>query len=78
MITVECNKINQANQPSSHTPVADKEYDSEKNHITAYWELQVLFLQDTKMFVYNTRGYHRKMLKRQGYDSMTYHQRNKT
>ncbi|MBM2818358.1 MAG: Transposase family protein [Nitrosarchaeum sp.] len=63
-----------------YTIVADKGYDSEKNHITAH-TLGIASIIPTwyeYVPVYKTRGYHRKMLKRKGYDSVTYHQRNKT
>jgi len=63
-----------------HTVVADKGYDSEKNHVAAS-NLGITSIIPPRyeyVPVYKTRGYHRKMLKRQGYDSATYHQRNKT
>jgi len=61
------------------TVVADKGYDSEKNHVAAN-NLGIASIIPPRyeyVPVYKTRGYHRKMLKRQGYDSVTYHQRNK-
>jgi len=61
------------------TVVADKGYDSEKNHVAAN-NLGIASIIPPRyeyVPVYKTRGYHRKMLKRKGYDSVTYHQRNK-
>ena len=61
------------------TVVADKGYDSEKNHVVAN-NLGIASIIPPRyeyVPVYKTRGYHRKMLKRKGYDSVTYHQRNK-
>ena len=62
-----------------HTVVADKGYDSEKNHIVSHCLgiASIIPPRYVDVPVYKTRGYHRKMLKRQGYDSVTYHQRNK-
>jgi len=62
------------------TIVADKGYDSEKNHITAHCLGIASIIPPRYEYVpvYKTRGHYRKMLKRQGYDSATYHQRNKT
>lgn len=63
-----------------HTVVADKGYDSEKNHIVSHC-LRIASIIPPRyenVPVYRTRGYNRKMLKRQGYDTVTYHQRNKT
>ena len=62
------------------TIVADKGYDSEKNHITAHCLAIASIIPPRYEYVpvYKTRGHYRKMLKRQGYDSATYHQRNKT
>jgi hypothetical protein len=63
-----------------HTVVADKGYDSEKNHVAAnnLGIASIIPPRYADIPVYKTRGYHRKMLKRKGYDSGTYHQRNKT
>lgn len=60
--------------------VADKGYDSERNHIESD------FLGITSIIppryedvpVYKTRGCHRKRLKKNGYDKSIYRQRNKT
>lgn len=62
------------------TVVADKGYDSEKNHIVSHCLgiASVIPPRYENVPVYRTRGYHRKMLKRKGYDAETYHQRNKT
>ena len=59
--------------------VADKGYDSEKNHIASHCLgiASIILPRYENVPVYRTRGYHRKMLKRQGYDSVAYHQRNK-
>ena len=62
------------------TVLADKGYDSERNHV-ATEKLGILSIIPPRYAdvpVYKTRGYHRKMLKRHGYDEITYHQRNKT
>jgi len=63
-----------------HTVVADKGYDSEKNHVVAnnLGITSIIPPRYADVPVYKTRGYHRKVLKRKGYDSMTYHHRNKT
>jgi len=63
-----------------HTVVADKGYDSEKNHVAAsnLGIASIIPPRYADVPVYKTRGHYRKMLKRQGYDSGTYHQRNKT
>ena len=62
------------------TVVADKEYDSEKNHIDSHCLgiASIIPPRYEDVPVYKTRGYYRKILKRKGYDSVTYHQRNKT
>lgn len=65
---------------SVDTIVADKGYDSESNHVAAenLGITSIIPPRYADVPVYKTRGYHRKMLKRQGYDGATYHQRNKT
>lgn len=62
------------------TVVTDKGYYSERNHVTAHClEIaSIITPRYENVPVYKTRGYHRKMLKRKGYDSVTYCQRNKT
>jgi len=62
------------------TIVADKGYDSEKNYVAAnnLGITSIIPPRYADVPVYKTRGHYRKMLKRQGHDSVTYHQRNKT
>jgi len=62
------------------TVVADKGYDSEKNHVESdsFGIVSIIPPRYENVSVYKTRGYHRKMLKRKGYDKTLYHQRNKT
>jgi len=62
------------------TVVADKGYDSEKNHVESdsLGMVSIIPPRYENVSVYKTRGYHRKMLKRNGYDKSIYHQRNKT
>jgi len=63
-----------------HTVVADKGYDSEKNHVAAnnLGIASIIPPRYEHVPVYKTRGHYRKMLKRKGYDAAIYHQRNKT
>lgn len=62
------------------TVVADKGYDSEKNHTVSHCLgiTSVIPPRYEYVPVYRIRGYHRKVLKRQGYYAVTYHQRNNT
>jgi len=62
------------------TIVADKGYDSEKNHVAAsnLGITSIIPPRYADVPVYKTRGHYRKMLKRKGYDHKSYHQRNKT
>jgi len=62
------------------TVVADKGYDSERNHVESdsLGIVSIIPPRYENVPVYKTRGYHRKMLKRNGYDAAIYHQRNKT
>ncbi len=62
------------------TVVADKGYDSERNHIESdsLGITSIIPPRYEDVPVYKTRGYHRKQLKRNGYDKSIYHQRNKT
>ena len=62
-----------------HT-IADKGYDSENNPIVSHCLgiASIIPPRYEDVPVYKIRGYHRKMLKRKGYDGVTYHQRNKT
>ena len=60
--------------------VADKGYDSERNHVAAD-NLGIACIippRNQNVPVYKTKGCRRKRLKRYGYDGMMYHQRNKT
>ena len=62
------------------TIVADKGYDSERNHVVSesLGIASIIPPRNQNVPVYKTRGYHRKRLKRNGYDESLYHQRNKT
>jgi len=62
------------------TVVADKGYDSESNHVVSesLGIESIIPPRYEDVPVYKTRGYHRKRLKRNGYDKSIYHQRNKT
>ena len=62
------------------TVLADKGYDSETNHVAAenLGIASIIPPRYEDVPIYKTRGCHRKMLKRYGYDRTTYHQRNKT
>jgi len=62
------------------TVVADKGYDSERNHVESdsLGIVSIIPPRYENVPVYKTRGYYRKMLKRNGYDAAMYHQRNKT
>lgn len=62
------------------TVVADKGYDSERNHVQSdsLGIASIIPPRYENVPVYKTRGYHRKRLKRYGYDKTLYHQRNKT
>ena len=62
------------------TVVADKGYDSERNHVESdsLGIVSIIPPRYENVPVYKTRGHHRKMLKRNGYDAAIYHQRNKT
>ncbi len=62
------------------TVVADKGYDSERNHVESdsLGIVSIIPPRYEYVPVYKTRGYHRKRLKRYGYDESLYHQRNKT
>ena len=62
------------------TVIADKGYDSERNHVESDFLgiVSIIPPRYENVPVYKTRGYHRKMLKRNGYDAAIYHQRNKT
>jgi hypothetical protein len=59
---------------------ADKGYDLERNHVESdsLGIVSIIPPIYENVPVYKTRGYHRKMLKRNGYDAVFYHQRNKT
>ncbi len=61
------------------TVVADKGYDSERNHVESdsLGIVSIIPPRYENVPVYKTRGYHRKRLKRYGYDKTLYHQRNK-
>ena len=62
------------------TVVADKGYDSERNHVESdsLGILSIIPPRYEDVPVYKTRGHYRKRLKRYGYDESLYHQRNKT
>lgn len=61
------------------TVVADKGYDSERNHVESdsLGIASIIPPRYEDVPVYKTRGHHRKRLKRYGYDESLYHQRNK-
>jgi len=60
--------------------VVDKEYDSENNHVAAK-NLGIASViippRYADVSVRKTKGHYRKALKRNGYDEIIYHQRNK-
>ncbi|KFM16294.1 transposase IS4 family protein, partial [Marine Group I thaumarchaeote SCGC AAA799-P11] len=60
-----------------NTVVADKGYDSEKNHVVSdsLGIVSIIPPRYEDVPIYKTRGYHRKRLKRYGYDESLYHQR---
>ena len=62
------------------TIVADKGYDSEQNHVAAdnLGITSIIPPRYEDVPVYKTLGFHRKRLKRNGYDELLYHKRNKT
>ncbi len=62
------------------TVVSDKGYDSERNHVesNSLGIINIIPSRNQNVPIYKTRGYHRKKLKRYGYDKTLYHQRNKT
>ena len=62
------------------TVVADKGYDSERNHVESdsLGIVSIISPRYENVPVYKTLGYPRKRLKRYGCDAVTYHQRNKT